>query len=187
MTARSKPANAKGKAKTPTKTYEPTQHERDADARVRDADRAMPRVTSRMVDGQAQIMFDHPDMGYAIALVQDAIGAHDTAIFGGLISQVGNASLNNGEINTDSMNFMLGVMRGIEPKDTVEVMLAAQMAAVQMQTMTRPFRARLDWRMKFDPSSPPRARYCGLHAMRSVQGTVRCHRCGPTSESQSTR
>jgi hypothetical protein len=34
------------------------------------------------------------------------------------------------------LNFMLSVVKGIEPKDQVEAMLAAQMAAVHMATMT---------------------------------------------------
>ena len=34
------------------------------------------------------------------------------------------------------LNFMLSVVKGIEPKDQVEAMLAAQMAAVHMSTMT---------------------------------------------------
>jgi hypothetical protein len=136
MTARSKPANAKRKTATPAKPYKPTPRERDADARVTEASTAMPKFKLRMVDGEAQISFDHPDLSYALALVQDTIGVHDSAIFGGLVSQLGNASLNNGEINTDNMNFMLGVMKGIAPKDTVEAMLAAQMAASHMATMT---------------------------------------------------
>jgi hypothetical protein len=34
------------------------------------------------------------------------------------------------------LNFMLSVVKGIEPKDQVEAMLAAQMAAIHMSTMT---------------------------------------------------
>lgn len=33
------------------------------------------------------------------------------------------------------MNFMLSMVQGLEPKDPLEVMLATQMAAVQMLTM----------------------------------------------------
>jgi len=116
MTANRKIATAKTPAKAPAKPYEPTPHERDADARVTEASTTMPKFKLRMVDGDAQISFDHPDLSYALALVQDTIGVHDSAIFGGLASQLGNASLNNGEINTDNMNFMLGVMKGIAPK-----------------------------------------------------------------------
>ena len=35
-----------------------------------------------------------------------------------------------------TLNFMLSVIAGVEPKDQVEAMLAAQMAAVHMATMT---------------------------------------------------
>ena len=36
----------------------------------------------------------------------------------------------------DGINFMLSVVKGIEPKDEIEAMLAAQMAAVHMASMT---------------------------------------------------
>ena len=36
----------------------------------------------------------------------------------------------------DGTNFMLAVVKGIEPRDQVEAMLAAQMAAVHNATMT---------------------------------------------------
>jgi hypothetical protein len=37
---------------------------------------------------------------------------------------------------TSALNFMLSVVRGVKPTDEVESMLAAQMAAVHMATMT---------------------------------------------------
>ncbi len=39
-------------------------------------------------------------------------------------------------MDESGLNFMLSVVKGIEPKDQVESMLAAQMAAVHMATMT---------------------------------------------------
>jgi hypothetical protein len=41
-----------------------------------------------------------------------------------------------GFINATGLNFMLSVVKGIEARDQVEAALAAQMAAVQMATMT---------------------------------------------------
>ena len=39
------------------------------------------------------------------------------------------------QIDQDASNFALSVIRGIEPRDQLEAMLAAQMAAVHMATM----------------------------------------------------
>jgi hypothetical protein len=52
------------------------------------------------------------------------------------ISQLGNAGSIGQAANEDAINFMLAVVKGIEPKDEIEAMLAAQMAAVHMATMT---------------------------------------------------
>jgi hypothetical protein len=119
-----------------TAPYEATPRESEAHARVRAASRVMPRAIAEMVKGQAQIAFDHPDQDHAISLVQDTIGAPDAAVFVGLFFQLANASLDKGEVSSANLNFMLGVMKDIAPRDTVETMLASQMAAVQMATMT---------------------------------------------------
>jgi hypothetical protein len=39
-------------------------------------------------------------------------------------------------VDESGLNFMLAVVKGVEPKDQVEAMLAAQMAAVHNATMT---------------------------------------------------
>jgi hypothetical protein len=41
-----------------------------------------------------------------------------------------------GKVNEEKVNFMLSVIEGIKPRDQVEAMLAAQMAAVHVSTMT---------------------------------------------------
>ncbi len=50
--------------------------------------------------------------------------------------QVSNAAWKGRKPREEDANFMLSVMCGLEPKDQVEAMLAAQMAAVHMATMT---------------------------------------------------
>ncbi len=95
-----------------------------------------PRMTVSMKDGAATIAPDHPDVGTATLLIMDALGTTSTAFLNGLLSQVGNAASRSGKPNEDNLNFMLSVIKGIEPRDQVEAMLGAQMAAVQMATMT---------------------------------------------------
>jgi hypothetical protein len=53
-----------------------------------------------------------------------------------LISQLANAGSHGRQIDEDALNFMLSVVAGIKPKDQLEAMLAAQMAAIHTATMT---------------------------------------------------
>src|SRR5262249_53959466 len=54
----------------------------------------------------------------------------------GILNQLGNASAHGQDIDERELNFMLSVIKGIEPRDQLEAMLAAQMAAVHVTTMT---------------------------------------------------
>jgi hypothetical protein len=56
--------------------------------------------------------------------------------FNGFLSQLANAGSQGREPDERGINFMLSVVKGIEPRDPVEAMLAAQIAAVHMATMT---------------------------------------------------
>ena len=78
----------------------------------------------------------HPDQLAGQALLMDALGTADLDFYAGLIDQLASAAWRKGQIDEHSLNFMLSVVKGIEPKDQVEAMLAAQMAAVHMTTMT---------------------------------------------------
>lgn len=53
----------------------------------------------------------------------------------GLVWEIGNAGSTAGALNDDKTNYMLSMIEGIAPKDTVETLLAAQMAAVHRATM----------------------------------------------------
>jgi hypothetical protein len=64
-----------------------------------------------------------------------ALGTTDLDFYNGLIGQLLNASKEK-EVSESGTNFMLSVIKGIEPRDQTEAMLAAQMAAVQMASMT---------------------------------------------------
>ena len=64
-----------------------------------------------------------------------AMGTTDRDFFDGLMLQLVNASQGQGP-SDNAVDFMLSVIRGVEPRDQVEAMLAAQMAAVHMASMT---------------------------------------------------
>jgi hypothetical protein len=69
-------------------------------------------------------------------VLMEALGTADLDFLNGLLRQLTNLSTNRGEVNERDLNFMLAVVRGIEPQDQLETMLAAQMAAIHNATMT---------------------------------------------------
>jgi hypothetical protein len=70
------------------------------------------------------------------ALVRKALGSEDERFILMLADQVANVHARDGKANSRSMDFIWSVIEGIEPRDQVEAMLAAQMAAVHMASMT---------------------------------------------------
>jgi hypothetical protein len=122
-----------------TKPYEPTQRERKAMeayfARQKEAPPA-PRMKVSEKDGVAKIAPNHPNHAIAQVLLMEAIGTTDQGFLTGFVTQLANAGTHGREADEDGLNFMLSVVKGVEPKDQVEAMLAAQMAAVHMATMT---------------------------------------------------
>src|SRR5262249_24053554 len=82
-----------------------------------------------------QIEFDHPDKLIGSALLMDVLAMADGDFLNGIVDQIANASAHGQDIER-GLNFMLSVIKGIEPRDQLEAMLAAQMAAVHVATMT---------------------------------------------------
>ncbi len=65
-----------------------------------------------------------------------AIGTTDPDFYDGLMGHLANASKEQNALSHNGANFMLSVVKGIEPRDQIEAMLAARMAAVHMASMT---------------------------------------------------
>src|SRR5262245_31045575 len=83
-----------------------------------------------------QIESDHPDRLVGRALVMEALASADEDFLNGIMYHLGNASAHGQDIDERELNFMLSVIKGIEPRDQLEAMLSAQMAAVHVTTMT---------------------------------------------------
>jgi hypothetical protein len=66
----------------------------------------------------------------------DALGSADGDFLDGIKYQLANASAHGQDIDERVLNFMLSVIKGIEPRDQLEAMLAAQMAAVHVASMS---------------------------------------------------
>ena len=67
-------------------------------------------------------------------LLSDALGSADVDFTNNLLRQLASASCKDG-VDERGLNFMVSV-KGIQPRDQLEAMLAAQMAAIHMATMT---------------------------------------------------
>ena len=129
----------KAKSKNLAKPFEPTLHER----KVLKAYRAWhkekpiaPRIKVSEKDGVTRVELDHPDLAVGQALLMGALGTTDADFTDGLIGQLANAGTQGRTVDGRGLNFMLSIVKGVEPKDQVEAMLAAQMAAVHNATMT---------------------------------------------------
>jgi len=64
------------------------------------------------------------------------MGTGDVRFYQGLICQIAELGEPGQSVSETASNFALSVVRGVAPTDEVEAMLATQMAAVHMATMT---------------------------------------------------
>jgi hypothetical protein len=127
------------KKNPPAKRYEPTLEERTAVHAFFARKKRTPPSPSLKVskNGEvAELSLDHPEPGTGQLLLMHALGSTDPAFVHGLLTQLANASSKGRETDESVLNFMLSAVKAIAPKDEVEAMLAAQMAAIHGATMT---------------------------------------------------
>jgi hypothetical protein len=119
--------------------YEVTAAERTALKRYFARRAAKPSVRLRVSKNgsDSTIGIDHPNKPVGQALLMEALATTDTDFLNGIVEQLANAASGRGrDIDEHGLNFMLSVIKGIEPRDQLEAMLAAQMAAVHVASMT---------------------------------------------------
>ena len=66
----------------------------------------------------------------------EAFASADADFVDGIVSQLANVGGRGQDINERGLNCMLSVIKGTEARNRLEAMLAAQMAAVHMASMT---------------------------------------------------
>ena len=121
------------------KPYEPTKREKGAiDAQLKRRQKPAPRIKVISTGGSDKtvLQLDHVDHGMGSLLLMEAIGVTDLDFLTGLIQQLSNVGSHGRCVDEGGVNFMLSIIKGIEPRDQVEAMLAAQMAATHNATMT---------------------------------------------------
>ena len=95
-----------------------------------------PRLKVSKSGNCPTVALDHPDETIGLPHLMDALGTTDMDFFNGLVEQIARATSHGAEVNEEGINFMLSIIKDIEPRDQLEAMLAAQMAAVHIATMT---------------------------------------------------
>jgi hypothetical protein len=129
----------KAKGSAVAAPYEPTPREKaaiDANRAQRIGESPSPDLKVVTAGKATSVAPDHPDRAVATKLLMKALGTTDPYFVQGLMTQLANAGSKGQELDQDGINFMLSVVKGIEPKDEIEAMLAAQMVAAHMASMT---------------------------------------------------
>src|SRR5215213_3472368 len=119
--------------------YQPKPQEHAVLEAARERRRARPPSPryKAVQEGRAKALaVDHPDPATGTTLLMEALGTASPDFVYPLITQLANVASPGQELDTDGLNFMLAVIHGVQPRDEVESLLAAQMAAVHMATMT---------------------------------------------------
>jgi len=114
---------------------EPKEYEKAAMQALRTRRIKTPRVKSVETKAGLVLSLDHPDPAHGQALLMRALATGDVDFFGELLVQLGKASVHDQKVNERELNFLVAIIKGIEPRDQLETMLAAQMAAVHTLTM----------------------------------------------------
>lgn len=68
--------------------------------------------------------------------LKQALGTSDEDFAKGFLTQLGNVGSQGPKLDADGMAFVLSIVSGIQPRDQIEAMLGAQMAAIHNATMT---------------------------------------------------
>ncbi len=81
------------------------------------------------------VSIDHPDPELGAQLMADALGIADRDAMHGILQQLVRTSVNGGKLDPANLAFMIAMVEGIKPRDSIEAMLVAQMVSVHVMTM----------------------------------------------------
>ena len=117
--------------------YEPTSQERRAllAQNSRKVERTAPRL--KVVKNGHRITFDvqHADKSIGWALLMEALGTADPDFIDGLLRQIADPDSLDGQVDEDRLNSLVAVIREYKPRNHLETMLLAQMAATHELAM----------------------------------------------------
>jgi len=129
MAARKKPAAAKS---TPATKYQRTEADKQLINRHVQKRKAAPKGSVKFEDGVLE--FNHEDDLVGRVELMEALGITDVNFFDSVLHDVANIADIGFLKGESAMNFVLSLVKSIEPRDHVEVLLGLQMAAVHMHS-----------------------------------------------------
>ena len=115
--------------------YEPTPQEKAAfewSGRRTASTVPLPRMSVSANGKNLDLHFDHPDRQTSCVLLAQAMGSIELNFLDGVVGLAAIASATNDGYCEGRLNFMLGAINEIKPRDAVETMLAGQMASVHV-------------------------------------------------------
>jgi hypothetical protein len=102
-----------------------------------EGDQVKPPVPNAATFKKPVIVFNERDEVRVFASdFREALGSNDERFLPELLKQVIHASSTGQKLDKATSGFAFSVIEGIKPRDEIEAMLAAQMAAVHVATMT---------------------------------------------------
>ena len=99
---------------------------------IKQVQRQAPRIR---MDGKKMHVV-HEDEAAGCQHLMRALGTDSADFMAGVLSQLANAVSPGKGADAEAINFALAVIAGVDPKDELETMLAMQMVAVHLATMT---------------------------------------------------
>ncbi len=94
-----------------------------------------PPMKLKIVDGVLQVTFTHADPDLAHILMMADLGTCAPDFMAGVQGQVAKIGAHGRKIDEGASNFLMSVVRGVQPRDELEAMLAVQMGAIHQATM----------------------------------------------------
>ena len=82
-----------------------------------------------------EISVDHPDPNTGHLLLMRSLGTTEADFANGLLTQLAGLSGQTGQTEQAGLNFLLSVVKSLEPRDEIEALLASQMAAVHVAVL----------------------------------------------------
>jgi len=112
--------------------YDPKPQEKRMLEAARERRRARPpspRFKLEQTGRATALALAHPDLSTGSLLLMEALGTASMDFVNPFVNQLASVANPGQEPDEDGLNFMLAVIDGIQPKDEIEAMLAAQMGA----------------------------------------------------------
>lgn len=94
-----------------------------------------PSMRLKLKGDVLDISFEHRDRELAEILMMADLGTCDPHFMLGIHGQVARMGVHGRKLDETASNFLLSVVRGVQPRDELEAMLSVQMGAIHQATM----------------------------------------------------